>query len=138
AVRAGADWSAAAVPDGTIQRKCADCEQEEQAGSKAPNTSPAMRHEVGLLIAEDEGNAGPGQMRKSEFLAALRVEICASVDDAMSDTGRDSKGCPWIDHWLGYYAGRSAAQVERALRRYAPEAATATTARDYIPLVAAR
>jgi Domain of unknown function (DUF4157) len=138
AVRAGVDWSAAAVPNGTIQRKCADCAQEEQKEQASRETSPAIRRDAGPLLAEDEGDVGPGQMRKSEFLAALRVEICASVDEAMSDTGRDSKGCPWIDHWLGYYAGRGAAQVERALRRYAPEAATATTARDYIPLVAAR
>jgi hypothetical protein len=128
---AGVDWSAAAVPDGTIQRKCIDCEAEAQTQPKAkPDKAPAL--------ADDEGEVGAGQMRKSDFLAALRVEICSSVDEAMSGTGRDSKGCPWIDHWLGYYGGRSASQVERALRRYAPEAATATSARDYIPMVAAR
>ena len=139
AARAGVEWSAAAVPIGTIQRKCADCEQEEQ-GEQPSRDAPAaaMRQDAKPLLAEDEGDAGPGQMRKGEFLAALRAEICASVDDAMSGTGRDSKGCPWIDHWLGYYEGRTAAQAERALRRYAPEAATAATARDYIPFVAAR
>jgi hypothetical protein len=77
-------------------------------------------------------------MRKSEFMATLRVEVCATVDAALTGTGRDSQGCPWIDHWFGYYEGRSASQIERSLHRYAPEAAGVSTASQYIRIVAAR
>lgn len=122
--------SAGRVPSEAIQSKCADCEADEHA--------PARAKPAPSLLADDEGEVAAGQMRKGDFLAALRAEICVSVDEAMSGTGRDSRGCPWIDHWLGYYGGRSASQVEQALRRFAPEAAHVATARDYIPLVAAR
>ncbi len=154
----GIEWSAAARPEGTVQRQCVECEQEEDEQiRRAPRESSATQEQPAVVdetasseqsvvsprdaqswLAEDDAAAGPGQMRRSEFLAALRVEICASVDGGLSGTGRDSRGCPWIDHWLGYYEERSASQIERALRRYAPESATAAGARDYIPLVAAR
>lgn len=92
----------------------------------------------GARIVADGVTPGPGQMKKSAFMTALRTNICANVDAALAGTGRDSQGCPWIDHWLGYYQERSAAELERALRRYAPEAASASEAGDYIRFVAAR
>ena len=171
-IRAG--WSAASAPDGAIQRKCAECEEEEdeqirrapketaavaeadvatpEPASAQPERTPgeeaaapeasqsdtaAPQATPGLLV-DDESEAGGGQMRKAEFLRSLRAEVCAAVDGALSGTGRDSQGCPWIDHWLGYYEGRAASQLERSLRRYAPEAAGVATAQDYIPIVAAR
>src|SRR5262249_28445264 len=48
------------------------------------------------------------------------------------------KGCPYIKKWLGYYRMRPSQHIERALVRYAPEAAGATSAREYIPIVAER
>jgi hypothetical protein len=162
--QATAAWSAASTATGNIQRKCADCEREEEEQiRRSPKTRAASREAAPAAAAvelpakmpeadasagpaqaasawlvDDEGQPSHGQMRKTAFLAVLRREICASVDDAMSGTGRDSAGCPWIDHWLGYYEGRSAAQVERALRKYAPEAGAAASARDYLPFVATR
>ena len=169
-----AGWSAASAPDGAIQRKCAECEEEEDeqirrapketaavaetdAATPEPASAPPERTpgEEGVapeasqrdtappqatpgLLVDDESEAGGGQMRKAEFLRSLRAEVCAAVDGALSGTGRDSQGCPWIDHWLGYYEGRTASQLERSLRRYAPEAATVAAAQDYIPIVAAR
>jgi hypothetical protein len=98
---------------------------------------PAAADAAARLVA-DEANPGPGQMKKSAFMAALRADICANVDAALAGTGRDSQGCPWIDHWLGYYEERPVADIERALRRYAPEAAAASEANAYIRIVAAR
>lgn len=77
-------------------------------------------------------------MRKTEFLDALRIAICAAVDEGLVGTGRDSQGCPWIDHWLDYYRARSASQVELSLRRYAPESRGASSVAGYIGAVAAR
>ena len=156
-------WTSAAGgrPDGAIQRKCADCREEEDeqirrmakgpepagpspqtggASPAAPVPVPAetTAPEAPGLIVDGEGPAARGQMSKAEFLATLRAESCAAVDAALAGTGRDSDGCPWIDHWFGYYEGRSAAQIERALLRYAPEAAGTRTARGYVRLVVSR
>jgi hypothetical protein len=161
--RAAGRWSAASASDGTIQRKCAECEEDDDelirrapreaapdavptevepipAGDLAPGASqdaPKPDAPASLLV-DDESHPGKGQMRKSEFIAALRAAVCAAVDDALSGTGRDSRGCPWIDHWFGYYEGRSAGQTEQSLRRYVPEARGSSNARDYIAPVTAR
>jgi hypothetical protein len=110
----------------------------EATPEKAPAPEETRPQTGPTLLTEDEADVTGGQMRKSEFLAALRVDVCAAVDDALSATGRDSQGCPWIDHWLGYYQGRSSSQIERSVRRYAPESRGATSAQDYIQLVTAR
>ena len=162
-----AEWAAASAPSTTIWRKCAECEEEEDekirrapkdGEAAAPETEAAAAEaapavdaapaeasaeqapaaESPALLVDDDQEARRGQMRKSAFLAALRAEVCANVDGALSGTGRDSQGCPWIDHWLGYYEGRSAVQIETALTRYAPEAAGATAVPDYIRIVSAR
>ena len=86
---------------------------------------PAERTAPALLAEDDAESIAAGQMRRTEFLAALRGEICGAVDGALSGTGRDSQGCPWIDHWLGDDEERSAPQIEQSLRRFAPEAARA-------------
>lgn len=161
----GSGWSAATAPKGAIQRMGAEREEDEKirrapkepapkpeavapptktppmpdAAPDKPSVPEETRAKAGpTLLAEDEADVTGGQMRKSEFLAALRVEACAAVDGALSGTGRDSQGCPWIEHWLGYYEGRRASQIERSLHRYAPEARAATGAPQYIQIVTAR
>jgi hypothetical protein len=157
----GPRWSAASPANDTVRRKCAECEEEEEekirrapkegapepaaqasaepTGGAVAEAPEAARAEAGpSLLSEDDAAAGPGRMPKSEFLGALRVEVCAAVDAALAGTGKDSQGCPWIDHWIGYYAERSATQVERSLQRYAPEARAAKDARGYIRAVRAR
>jgi hypothetical protein len=94
---------------------------------------------AGALIVDDEAaSVASGQMRKSDFLQQLRSKVCATADEALKAAGQSTEGCPYIEQWLGYYAGREPAQIERALRKYAPEAAGATSARDYIPAVSNR
>ncbi|VTU28745.1 eCIS core domain-containing protein [Variovorax sp. RA8] len=158
--RRASKWSAASSPGDSIRRKCASCEEEAEQLRLAPKApaagaptqarvaeadaapAAAPRGAASSLIAEDKDEAQAeltgGRMRKREFMAALRANVCATVDAGLSGTGRDSQGCPWIDHWLGYYEERSAAQLERAILKYAPEAASAASARDYIPFVTAR
>ncbi|HEV8325048.1 MAG TPA: DUF4157 domain-containing protein, partial [Myxococcota bacterium] len=91
-----------------------------------------------LLVEDDAGELAPGQMRRSAFLAALRPAVCATAEDALRGTRWSTAGCPWIDRWFSYYEGRSAAQIERALRKYAPEASGAGAAAETIPLLARR
>lgn len=122
-------WSAASEAGGDpapIRRS------PKAVDAATPTPAPA------LLLVGDDAELTRGQMRKSDFMSALRAGICASVDAALAGTGRDSQGCPWIEHWLGYYEARSAADIERALLRYAPEAAGASSAAQCIGLVTAR
>ena len=111
----------------------------DNGASPAPETAPAEPAASGPLIVEDDAaSVGPGQMRKSEFLEQLRSGVCTAADQALAEVGQNSEGCPYIEQWLSYYADKDAAHVERALRKYAPEANTATSAGDYIPAVSNR
>jgi hypothetical protein len=117
---------------------------EEPATDVSTKASPAAVPEAkamaapALLVDDDAPGASPGQMRKSDFLAEVRQAVCATADEGLATSGQSSDGCPWIQYWLGYYAGKDAAHVERALLKFAPEAPGASSARDYIPIVARR
>jgi hypothetical protein len=100
-----------------------------------PATSEPAAETAGLIVDDDVRELGPGQMRKSEFLDELRTSICATADAELSRVGQSAQDCPYIERWIGYYRTRTSRHVERALRRYAPEAAGAVSARDYIPIV---
>src|ERR1700754_1386928 len=107
--------------------------------SPAPETTPAEPAASGPLIVEDDAaTVGPGQMRKSEFLDQLRSAVCTTADAALAEVGQSTAGCPYIEQWLSYYSDQEPAHIERALRKYAPEANSAATAADYIPAVSNR
>ena len=91
-----------------------------------------------LIVEDDAASVGPGQMRKSDFLEQLRSTVCTTADEALKEAGQSTEGCPYIEKWLDYYSGQEPAHIERALRKYAPEAASATSARDIIPAVSNR
>jgi hypothetical protein len=92
-----------------------------------------------ILIVEDSvEELEPGQLRRSEFLALLRLEVTNAAEDALSGTMWSTLGCPWIDRWFNYYGERSSGQIERAIYRYAPEANGITTAGDLIPIMCGR
>lgn len=92
----------------------------------------------GLIADDSVTELGPGQMRKSEFLAQLRTEVCRTVQTAIAETGQTTDGCPYIGRWFDFYSRKDSAHVERAIRRYAPEASNTTTARGYISAVTER
>ena len=92
----------------------------------------------GLIVDDQTRTLTTGQMGKSEFLAQLRLAVCAAADDALRRAGRDTRGCPYIERWLGRYAGQPAGHLERAIRKFVPLAAGVSAARDYIPVVSAR
>jgi hypothetical protein len=118
-----------------IQREIADgSAAETEAGAIAEETPAA-----GLIVNDDAQAAiGPGQMRKSEFLNELRAAVCAAADAELAAAGRSTEGCPYIERAFERYRAMSASQLESRLRRYAPEAAGGTSARDYIPAVSDR
>jgi uncharacterized protein DUF4157 len=108
------------------------------AGAQA-KASPAPPSAAPALIVEDDAQkVGPGQMRKSEFLSQLRSALCSAADDALSGTMWSAMGCPYIERWLDHYSKQPGPYVERALRKYAPETATARSAAEYIPIVTER
>ena len=142
--------------------KCAACEEEERtvqrkqknvsvlsstspriqrapASPDAATTEPTPAEAAGRLIVEDDvASVEPGQMRKSEFLEQLRSTVCITADEALKEVGQSTAGCPYIEQWLSYYAEQTPGHIERALRKFAPEANTATSAHDYIPAISNR
>jgi hypothetical protein len=91
-----------------------------------------------LIVEDNATDLSSGQMRQSEFLEALRSAVCAATGPVLAAAGRSIEGCPYLDYWFTYFGEKDAAYVESTLRRYAPEAAGAAAAADYIPIVAER
>ncbi len=120
---------------GTVQRKAKGSESGEAKSDQTPAPAPAM---ASLIVDDEAPEVGPGQMRKSEFLSQLRTEVCSTAEEALQGTMWSAMGCPYIDKWLNHYAAQPSSHLERALRKYAPETASARSAQDYIPLVTRR
>lgn len=104
----------------------------------APEPDAADTTPVPGLVVEDDVEPGPGQLRRSELLARMRAEVCSAAEDSLSGTVWSSVGCPYIERWFDAYGGRSAEEVERALRRYLPEASGAASAGEYVSIAASR
>src|SRR5262245_15286456 len=101
---------------------------------RAPMEGEAPQREGagGLVVEDDAQTLTAGQMRKSELLELLRVESCAAADRELAEMGRNTEGCPIVERSLRAYSHRSAAQLERAIRRFAPGASSVQSARDYV------
>jgi hypothetical protein len=114
-----------------VQRAARDGAPAPDAAGK--ETKPA------LIVEDDAREVKPGQMRKTDFLSLLRTSVCATAEEALAGTMWSAMGCPYIERWLDHYSKQSSTHLERALRKYAaPEAASARSAQDYIPLVSQR
>ncbi len=111
---------------------------QRKAEPGAPAVPEQTTAAAGLIVEDDASDLAAGQMIKSQFLSQLHAAICATAEEALAGTVWSVVGCPWIDHWFGHYAGQSAEHIEKALQRYAPAAAGAASAADYIPIAAAR
>jgi hypothetical protein len=111
---------------------------DDAAAAAPPETEPTPSAAGPLIVADDAASISPNQMRKSEFLEQLRSTVCTTADAALAEAGQSTAGCPYIEQWLSYYSDQEPAHIERALRRYAPEANSATSAAEYIPAVSNR
>jgi hypothetical protein len=116
----------------------ADRTTEQIMSGSAASGDSAVINGQHMIVEDDARQVEAGQMRRSEFLARLREDVCRESDDAMRATGQSTDGCPYVQRWFDYYSDKPASHIERALRRYAPEAASATSASDYIRAASAR
>lgn len=91
-----------------------------------------------LILEDNVAELQQGQMTKTEFLAQLEYTVCAAADESLRRAGRTVDGCPYVTFWFNYYRDRSAEQLERAIRKFAPESTMATDAFEYIPIVTDR
>jgi Domain of unknown function (DUF4157) len=110
------------------------------ASASVPATAgsqPALATPV-WIVEDAAETVGPGQMKKSDFLAELRTAICQAAATALVGTPWSEKGCPYIERWFGFYQLQDAQHVERAAQKFAASAEPATTARDYIPAILAK
>src|SRR6185503_12953276 len=141
-----AAYGNAAVAQTLIQRKeGVEVQSETTSNTESPlvtaETAPAEITPATLtsLIVDDHVETlGPGQMKKSDFLAALKAAVCGSAAEALANTQWSAIGCPYIERWFSHYGNQSSAYIEKAIRRYAPETGAATSASSYIPAVTAR
>lgn len=107
---------------------------EPETESAAPGEAPASA----LIVDDSAAELASGQMKKSQFLSQLRVEVCRTVEAAIAGTGRTTNGCPYIGNWFDFYSRKDSAHIERAIHKYAPEASSATTASEYISVITQR
>ncbi|HLK88369.1 MAG TPA: DUF4157 domain-containing protein, partial [Polyangia bacterium] len=133
-VRGGGGPRIARLAAGTMETAPAS----DTARSPSADTPAAAAAAGGLIVDDDARALTAGQVRKSELLAELREASCAAADRELARAGRDTRGCPFVAKWLDHYQDRPAQHLERAIRKYAPGAAAARSAHDYVPLVAAR
>jgi uncharacterized protein DUF4157 len=122
----------------SVQRASAPAANDQPAPT-VPRPAPVAATSQPALIVEDTvTQPSSAQMRKSEFLDALRMDVCEAADAVLRTTGRTAEGCPVIEQWIARLRARNSQYIERGIRRYAASAARATSARDYLPAVAER
>ncbi len=119
-----------AAPGKMVQRQATN-ETDTAVAPAAPTRAP-------LIVPDETADLQPGQMRRAEFLAQLRTAVCQTADQSLAGTIYSAIGCPYIERWFAYYNGQDSQHIERALQRFVPETAQATSAQSCIPLVCQR
>lgn len=91
------------------------------SGAPAPDAASPATPAAGARnpIVDDGATPAPGEMTRGEFMGALRPMVTAACDEELSAVGQSADGCPYIEYWLSFYEGRSAADVFRAIQQYA-------------------
>lgn len=74
----------------------------------------AVPPQSGSTIVDDEAMPGPGQVRRSQFMDVLEARLCAVIDTELPETGAD--GCTDLAYYVRVYRGRTASEIERAIR----------------------
>ncbi len=90
---------------------------------------------IALFIVEDNALPEPGQMRKSEMLARLKSETCATVNRAMAGMPFTADNCPYINAVFARHQNSSPAQLEALINRYEPATRAAKNAEELIRLM---
>ena len=113
----------------SIQRAAVGAGVERDA-SRHPAAHPQV-----LVVEDDAAKVEAGQMRKTQFIALLQTTACATADAALAAVKHTTKGCPYIQKWLGHYQQKSAEHLMRAMHKYAPETVKARSAHEAISLL---
>jgi hypothetical protein len=108
----------------------AELQADAVAQSVTGGEKPPMLVESGAPIQAN-------QLEVKEFLAALREQVEAAAADKFGPLWSVA-GCHYIEKYFAHYQGRSAKEIERAMKLYAPEAAASGNAQVAIAAVTAR
>lgn len=104
-----------------------------------PVPPPPPERLEGLLVPDDAPLGDPKQMRVTDFLTSLRLQVTVEVEALLVGTAFQGKDCPWIRYWFDFYATKPADRVERALKKFGgADTADVTTAVGYMKPVTAR
>lgn len=91
-------------------------EAEQQAEQVATEIQNAGEEVGAQAIVEDDAQAGPGQMTRSEFLAQLRSAVTATASDVLGPLWPGA--CPYIENWFSRHSSDDASSLDRMARRY--------------------
>ena len=128
--------SAGNVAVAALLRQAAAGAPAAPGAAAAPGTAAPVAGS--LIVADDAAELLPGQARRGELIAELRTRVDAIIDDVVDGILRRLAALALVERWFADAAGRSAAELERSILQFVPEAARATRARDYVPAIAAR
>src|SRR5262249_44610661 len=85
-------------------------------GAAQPGTTP-----VGLIVEDSETQLDPKQMRKSDFLAALRPQVEEAVDEGYTDTLDRLAARAMVAARFAMYGAQDARSLEQTIQgRYIP------------------
>jgi hypothetical protein len=90
------------------------------------------------LIVDDEAEPAAGQMRKSEFLPALRGAVQQAVEAKFTSPLARASILPMIEDAFASAQEQRAGDIEQKLHQQVSETAAARTAADYLSIVSAR
>lgn len=116
------------VSDHTPEANAPAAEAQQAEARQTDETSAPQ-----MIVEDSFAEPQPGQMRKTEFLSQLRTLVDQTAQDSLEGTGRTTIDCPYIEFWFGYYAKQDVQHIEKAIRKYAPEAQQAATVQEMIP-----
>lgn len=111
---------------------------EAPADERSPEVAPGEETAAASVVVDDDATGiGAGQMKKSEFIARLKPEVCAAAEAGLSGTDHSAQGCPFIAFVFGYYEDKSSDQLNRDLPKFI-EGPPPATAEEYISRIAER
>jgi hypothetical protein len=109
---------------------------EEGSAPKAP--PPPSPGATGAAAGSGPDSLFADEAAKHKFLDQLEKAVYHTAEEALAGTAWSAAGCPYITRWLAYYRRQSPAHALRAMRKFAPETAKATTAKECIAHICGR
>lgn len=103
-----------------------------------PPATPSGNAAPALIVDDSVEPTTPAQMKKGQFLTELRTAIDNAAVETLTGTQWESQAGPRIAQTFAQYSSQPPAQIEQSIRRYAPETAAATTARELISISTTR